>query len=105
MTDYEANPKHKIRSSQPYGCSEDWSVEKWALNSPILDMHSLGVILLEIIAGTEVVLSCRDEQSLDELITECEDFIDKDTVKLLHQLIREHKDDLLKPYVEKVLLN
>ena len=67
-------------------------------------MHSLGVLLLEILVGTEVVLSCREREDLIELITECKEHIDKVTVKLLHRLILDHKDDMLTSYIEEVLV-
>ena len=66
-------------------------------------MHSLGVMILEVLTGTDIILSCRGADTIVDLIKECEEHIDKDTNKLLDRLIREHKDDLLEPYVEKVL--
>ena len=104
MTSYSPNPKNRIRSCYPYSCYEDWLGEDWVLSAPLLDMHSLGVIILEVIAGTEVILSCRGADTVVQLIKECEEHIDKDTIKLLDRLVREHNDDLLEPYLEKVLL-
>ena len=67
-------------------------------------MHSLGVILLEILVGTDVVLSCNGWEAVDDLITDCEEHIDTDTTKLLHKLIRFNEDELLEPYLDKVLI-
>ena len=66
-------------------------------------MHSLGVILLEILVGTDVVLSCNGWEAVDDLIKDCEEYIDSDTTKLLYKLIRFNEDGLLEPYLDKVL--
>ena len=71
MARWDSEPKHLIRSTQPYSAVKDWSEKGVALNCPTLDMHSLGVILLEIIAGTDVVLSCRCQEALEGLIIDC----------------------------------
>ena len=69
----------------------------------MLDCHSLGVVLLELIAGTDVVLAFEDFKDLEELVTECEDYIDKETCDLLHGLIRESKEKELQKYLDEVL--
>ena len=71
MASWDSEPKHQIRSTQPYSAVKDLSDKGVALNCPTLDMHSLGVILLEIIAGTDVVLSCRCKEALQGLIINC----------------------------------
>ena len=71
MARWDSEPKHQIRSTQPYSAVKDWSDKSVALNCPTMDMHSLGVILLEIIAGTDVVLSCRCKEALEGLIINC----------------------------------
>ena len=79
MTGWFNEPKHRIRSSQPYSFADELGGHKFAKSTPLLDMHSLGVLILEIIAGTEVVITCREREDVDELVTECEEYIDKDT--------------------------
>ena len=71
MARWDSEPKHQIRSTQPYSAVKDWSENGYPLNCPTLDMHSLGVILLEIIAGTDVLLSCRCKEALEGLINDC----------------------------------
>ena len=79
MTSWYVKPKHQIRSSQPYSFADEFAGHKWTKSTPLLDMYSLGVIILEILAGTEVVLSCREREDVIELILECKEHIDEDT--------------------------
>ena len=76
MTNYNEEPKNRIGSDQPYSVADEWAGANWDFNFPQLDMHSLGVIILEILVGTDVVLSCNGWEAVDDLVKDCEQWID-----------------------------
>ena len=98
MTKREEKAMHSIRCEQPYCCFDDFTEYKMARSDPMLDMHALCMILLEILVGTDVILSCGCWENVEDLITVCEDYIDVDTAKLLHDLCKHSSDKNLKYY-------
>ena len=60
--------------------------------------------MLEILVGTDIVLSCYDSEVIDEIITACEDYIDKETTTLLHQLCMGSDDSGLRAYLDNVIM-
>ena len=94
---------HSIRCEQPYCCFDDFTEYKMARSDSMLDMHALCVILLEILVGTDIILSCGCWDNVDDLITVCEDYIDVDTAKLLHDLCKHSSDEYLKYYLDYIL--
>ena len=77
--------------------------KQWANTDSMLDVNALGVILTEIIVGSDVILCCHDSEQVNDLITRCEEYIDKDLSKLLHELIDGCKDSGLKSFLDDVL--
>ena len=92
-----------MRSHQPYSCIKEYRIDKSVHSDPFLDIHSLGVILLEILVGTDVILSCGCWDNVVDLIKVCEDYIDADTSKLLHSLIGSSLDSKLETCFEEIL--
>ena len=94
---------HDMRFHSPYNCLIDFKDEKDFISDRVLDLHALGVILLEILVGTDIVLSCYDSEVIDEIITACEDYIDKEPTTLLHQLCIGSDDSGLSGYLNKII--
>ena len=104
MAEADSDCKHTVRSSQPYSCLSEFRNDKLMVSDRILDIHSIGVILTEILVGTDVILSCGCWEAVDDLITLCEDYMDKETTNLLHQLIRFSNDNGIGKYYREVLI-
>ena len=76
MTKEDSPCDHDVSFHPPYSCLNDFLDKKEVISDRILDLHALGVILLEILVGSDVVLSCCDSEIIDNLVTACEDYID-----------------------------
>ena len=72
------------RSCQPYNMLGEFGGKQWANTDSMLDVNALGVILTEIIVGSDVILCCNDSEQVNDPITRCEEYIDKDLSKFLH---------------------
>ena len=95
--------KHQIRCEEPYNCLSDYGGAKWARSDQLLDVNGLTCILMEIIMNSDVVLSCGCIENVEELVTKCEDYLDKDTFELFRNLSRDSNDEGLERYVKEVL--
>ena len=65
MTKSLEKTKYSIRCEQPYSCYDDFSDNKMVRSDRMLDTHALCVILLEIFAGTDVILSCGCSENVE----------------------------------------
>ena len=61
----------------------------------MLDKHSLGIILLEVLVGSDVVLSCSHWLAAANLVKECRPHMDEETNDLLWELIHNNNDRTL----------
>ena len=88
---------------EPYNCISEFDDQKAVISNRLLDTHALGVVLFEILVGTDVVLGCPLATLIVSMVTASEEYIDKDTAKLLHDLIDECDDRGLEDYLNKTL--
>jgi serine/threonine protein kinase len=81
-------------SCPPYSNTFFRSFREVPVYDHIWDNWSVGIIILEILAGTEVVTPINSFNSAEKALTDCEPYLDKATFKLLLFLILcdEHVD-------------
>ena len=53
----------------------------------VKDRYSVGIIILEILVGTEPVLAARHEELVEQLLDDCSPYLDRATELLLRHLI------------------
>ena len=94
---------HGVNCDSPYTLVDDYRKACGLENFSYLDTYSLGTIILEILTGTEVVLSCANMEAVNDVLLDCRDHIDEDIWIHLNRLIYNGKDDTLQDFVEKVL--
>jgi hypothetical protein len=68
-----------------------------------LDIWSIGVIILEIICGTDIVLATGCFKHVRLLLDECTEYIDSSTHYLLDQLLNNGNDEVIPNYVNDTL--
>ena len=69
----------------------------------LLDHWSLGVIIMEVLLGPEMVLSCECHSAIEMLLKDCEEYLDQTTVDLLKYLLFSEGKVDLPQYIEKTL--
>ena len=55
--------------------------------SLIKDRHSVGIIMLEILVGTELVMAAILESQVEDIVDDCYQYLDPATAKVLRYLI------------------
>ena len=61
----------------------------------VKDMYSVGIIILEILVGTDLILAAHCEQQIDFLLQNCSEYLGPSSAALLQHLIFfEHKIDV-----------
>jgi hypothetical protein len=66
-------------------------------------MWSIGVIILEIICGSDIVLATGCFKHVRLLLDECTEHIDSSTHHLLDQLLNNGNDEVISKYVNDTL--
>jgi hypothetical protein len=67
------------------------------------DMYSIGVVILEIIVGTELAIMTKRPLGLTKLLSDLIDYVDKDTMALLNYLILDKDEVDLKVFIQSHL--
>ena len=95
--------EHRIHSEAPYSSYDDLLRSRSIKSDRYLDTHSIAVILLEILVGTDLVLTCQSWQAVCVLIEDCREYLGDYTADLFDRMIRLVDDTGLDDYVEKFL--
>ena len=95
--------EHKIHSEAPYSSYDDLLRSRGIKSDRYLDTHSIAVILLEILVGTDLVLTCQSWQAVCVLIEDCREYLGDYTADLFDRMIRLVDDTGLNDYIEKFL--
>jgi hypothetical protein len=67
----------------------------------VQDRYSVGVIFLEMLVGTDIMLTAKMEYQLERLITDCSPYLDIATVGVLEYLILDKSYKGLETYVQE----
>ena len=70
----------------------------------MVDMWSIGIIILEVLVGPELVLQADASDAVEGLLDSCKDYIDASTLDLLEDMLFHYGDPDLDHYCEKVLV-
>ena len=87
----------------PYSSSNMAQFIGFSHSSPEFDHWSTGIMILEIIVGTELVLANSTYQTTFEMIELCEEYLDKSIVCLLHLLLGKGASQTIKHFIEGAL--
>ena len=68
-----------------------------------LDHWSVGVVILEILAGTELVIPANTTAKIRNLLLQCSEYLDVKTVHLLEHLLFGEHHDYLEDYLNVTL--
>jgi hypothetical protein len=66
-------------------------------------MWSIGIVILEIICGTDIVLATGCFKNITNLLEECAEHVDPSTYELLDQLLNKGHDEAISKYVNETL--
>ena len=80
-----------------------WTKKERIDLNPFLDTWSIGMTLLELVAGTKLVIGIKYLFSCEDLLDELEQYIDKETMLLLKDLLNHGDDDGIEVYVREIL--
>ena len=99
----EEERTREVGSFSPYNGLKVDEEEYLDNASPELDYWSVGVVILEILAGTELVITATSASKIRDLLRLCEQHLDSSTVSLLKHLLFGANEDYLEVYLEEVL--
>jgi serine/threonine protein kinase len=91
---------HSITTPAPYSGSHGSMKEREAWESQTRDIYSIGIVILEILVGTEMVIMAKNPIILSKLIGDLEDYLDEQTMALLKDLIFDVGDMDKKGFIE-----
>jgi hypothetical protein len=103
MTSENSDVVHKVKSSFPYSALHELDKDDDYASDRFLDMWSIGVIILEIICGSDIVLATGCFKHVRLLLDECTEHIDSSTHYLLDQLLNNGNDEVISNYVNDTL--
>ena len=67
------------------------------------DRYSVGIVILEILVGTELVISARVEELVEKLVDDCETYLDLEMTRLIRYLILDEGQFNISEYVKKLI--
>ena len=94
---------HELHGSMPYNCQSMWTKKERIDLSTFLDIWSVGMVLLELIAGTKLVTGIKYFFNCEDLLDELEQYVDKVTMLLLKDMLNDGDDDEIEAYVREIL--
>jgi hypothetical protein len=77
--------------------------EREGWESQSRDMYSIGIVILEVIVGTEMVIMAKNEGSVAGLLNNLETYLDESTIALLRYLIQDEDYLDIRAFIEKNL--
>lgn len=92
-----------IKTHSPYAGRHGLMKEREAWESQSRDMHSIGVVILEVIVGTELVIMAKNEDYMAKLLNDLEMYLDEETMALLRYLIQDDGHVDIRAFVENKL--
>lgn len=92
MTTKESKASPTVTIKPPYSGLFGLLKERESWEPYARDMYSIGVIILEVLAGTELVIMSRETTGISGLLQDLEDYLDLKTMALLNYLIRDHEE-------------
>ena len=87
----------------PYDAGALWEFHKVQQDCPMWDEWSIGITILEIIIGTELVVMCTNYPDVKLLVETCSEYIDKDTCKVIKLLLSMEDEGNIEDYLNAVL--
>ena len=94
----------EVRISPPYSASMLGPFRNIDKTDPIFDRWSIGVVILEIIAGKALVHSAYNYIRMLELVEQCSKYLDKETVDLLNFMLFSKGLNTIDRYVNESLV-
>jgi hypothetical protein len=92
-----------ITTPTPYSGPHGIMKEREQWESQTRDIYSIGIVILEILVGTEMVIMTKNAISLTKLIGDLEDYLDEQTFALLKNLIFDVGDLDKRGFIETYL--
>jgi hypothetical protein len=77
--------------------------EREGWESQSRDMYSIGIIILEVIVGTDIVIMTKNEGYMDGLLGNLEMYLDDSTMALLRYLIQDDDHVDIRAFIENKL--
>ena len=93
--DLDSHAPYNAFSIDEEGCLDNSSYE--------IDFWSVGIVIFEIIAGTELVIPAVTATEVEVLLQMCEPHMDEETVQLLQHLLFDAHEGYLDKYLSEVL--
>jgi hypothetical protein len=93
----------KWLGSSPYSSEQYPAMNELHKNSPLRDLWSIGIVLLEIFIGTAIVVTYKEFGQLRRILSECERYLDPEIYELIESLLFEQGDINLGDFVNKKL--
>lgn len=87
----------------PYQCQGLFDKDDKADLNPYLDVWSVGVTILEIICGTELIIGGKSFEAFEKLLEEMDGIVDERTLILLKAMMNTDDTDGISNYVLEVL--
>ena len=89
--------KSPLHAPYIYNLSREWGKSSKAMIYQ--DRFSVGVVLLEILIGTDFIITAKNEYQLEKLLQDCSQYFDTATATVLDYLIFDEGHANLETYV------
>ena len=95
--------KHSVYGRMPYNPIEMYKVDKHSIECQFLDTWAIGIMLLEVITSTEMVISIKSIEHVETILNAYKGIIDEDTLQLLTEFLTLGHDGGIERYIGEVL--